>query len=69
MVGKQSKNVSVRNKKAEPTVKHASSADSAQDIGTGNSAPPDKNSRETNSARRTHNGSDGSSNAGRGSNH
>ena len=69
MLEKRSKKDAMKNRKVTPTVKHESSADSAQNINTSHSFQLVNNTRDKPASKRAHNGSDGSSNAGRGSNH
>jgi len=66
---KRPKKDAMRNRKPPPTVQHQSSAVSVQNINTSFSFQPADGNREKPASKRTHNGSDGSSNAGRGSNH
>lgn len=63
---KRSKKDAMRNRKTTPTVQHQSSADSVQNI---NISISDNVNYDRPASKRAHNGSDGSSNAGRGSNH
>jgi len=66
---KRPKKDEMRNRKTTPTVQHQSSAVSVQNINTSFSFQPAGGNREKPASKRAHNGSDGSSNAGRGSNH
>ena len=66
---KRPKKDEMSNRKTTPTVQHQSSAVSVQNINTSFSFQPAGGNREKSASKRAHNGSDGSSNAGRGSNH
>lgn len=68
MTGREIKKGIISGRRLQPTILHESSADNAQNINFENVRQIKNDIRQINH-KRMYNGSDGSSNAGRGSNH